>query len=67
MSVPPWPSAAVTIGGDRCGCVARLLLDDRRVGDLQMIAAIIAGMEVRRRVVAYHVDAGHGVAAARDR
>ena len=29
------------VGGDCCGCVARLLLDDRGVGDLQMTAAVI--------------------------
>ena len=30
------------VGGDRCGCIARLLLDDRRVGDSQVTSAVIA-------------------------
>src|SRR6476660_9296618 len=38
----------------------------RRVGDRQVTSAVIAGMEVRRRVVADHVDAGQRMAAARD-
>jgi len=54
------------VGGDRCGCIARLLLDDRRVGDLQMTTAVTAGMEVRRGVMADQVDGGQHVTPARD-
>ena len=44
----------------------KIVADNRRIGDLQVTAAVIAGVEVRRSVVAEHVDAGQCVAAAGD-